>query len=99
MATKSKRQLLREKVTAPRRQRTAADREKMGRDLISRKRAAPPPFERVLILLEPEELRWLDSFVANLKPERRGMSRSKVIRQGIALMKNMDPDELRQQFR
>jgi hypothetical protein len=99
MATKSKRQLLREKVSAPRRKRTPADREKMGRDMISRKRTAPPPFERVLILLEPEELRFLDSFVAALKPELRGISRSKVIRQGIALMKNMDPDELRRQFR
>lgn len=99
MATKSKRQLLHEKVSAPRRKRTPADREKMGRDMISRKRTAPPPFERVLILLEPDELRFVDSFVAALKPELRGISRSKVIRQGIELLKNMDPDELRRQFR
>jgi hypothetical protein len=94
MATKSKRQQLREQVMAPRRRRTPADREKMGRDLISRSRSAPPPQEKVLLILERQELHMLNDLVAKIKPTYRRASRNSLIRCGIAALKGKSPDEL-----
>jgi hypothetical protein len=95
MATKPKRQVLRERTAAPRRKRTAADREKLGRDMISRNRTAPPPYEKVLLLIEREDLAFLNDMVAQLKPIRRRASRNELIRLGIALMKDKSPEEIR----
>jgi hypothetical protein len=52
-----------------------------------------------MFVLEPTDLEWLDTTVAGLKAERRRTSKSELIRLGIAIMKNMHPDELRQQLR
>jgi hypothetical protein len=94
MTTKSKRQVLRERTSAPRRKRTPADREKLGRDMISRNRTAPPPYEKILLLLEPEDLVFLNNMVAKLKAVRRRASRNELLRLGIALLKDKSPEEL-----
>jgi hypothetical protein len=99
MATKSKRQTLRETLAKPRRRRTPADRERMGKDMRLRKRATPPPYQSVLLLLEPQDVTWLDEMVGEIKPLRRRTSRNEMIRLGIALMKDKSPEELRELLR
>jgi ribosomal 50S subunit-associated protein YjgA (DUF615 family) len=96
MATKSKRDQMREGTARPRRRRTATDRKQLGQSLVPR---SPKPLEKVMFVLEPEDLAWLNSTVAGLKSERRRTSKSEMVRLGIALMKKMDPDELRQHLR
>ncbi len=95
MATKSKRQQMREGTSRPRR-RTAADRQKVGESLLS---LQPPQLEKVMFVLDPEDLAWLNTTVAGLKRERRRTNKSEMIRLGIAIMKNMEPDELRRHLR
>jgi hypothetical protein len=98
MATRSKRQILREKVSTSRRKRTSADREKMRKDMLSPKGKAPA-MERILTLLEPDELTFLDKTVAELKPQRRRTSRNELVRLGIAMLRKMEADELLQHLR
>jgi hypothetical protein len=95
MATKSKRQQMREGTARPRR-RTAADRQKVGESLLN---LQPPQLEKVMFVLDPEDLAWLNTTVAGLKRERRRTNKSEMIRLGIAIMKNMEPDELRRHLR
>jgi hypothetical protein len=96
MATKSKREQMREGTTRPRRRRTAADRQKLGESLLTRE---AKPLVKAMFVLEPDDLAWLDTTVGGLKPERRRTNKSEMIRLGIAIMKRMDPEELRQQLR
>jgi hypothetical protein len=93
MTPKSKRQMMREGMSRPGRKRTAADREKLGKDMISG-RKGPPPLEKILLLLEPEELRFLDVLVAELKPARRRTSRNEIIRLGITSLKDKSTEEI-----
>jgi hypothetical protein len=98
MATSSKRDTLRRRAK-PRPRRTPAERAKMGHDMVSRPRTALPALERVLVNFEPQDLKWLNEKVAELKPARRRTSRNELIRLGITIMRNMDPEELRQHLR
>jgi hypothetical protein len=59
----------------------------------------PAPLEKVMFVLEPADLEWLDTTVARIKPGRRRTSKSELMRLGIGIMKNMDPEELRQRLR
>ena len=93
MATKSKRQLLREKVST-RRRRTPERRARLGKDLAIRKRATPPPQQSVLLIVESQELAVLNDIVAKLKPTYRRASRNSLIRCGIAALKGKSLDEL-----
>jgi hypothetical protein len=98
MATKSNRQKL-HAAAKPRQRRTPADRERIGKDMRLRKRATPPPYQSVLLLLEPQDIEWLDQMVDEIKPQRRRTSRNGMIRLGIALTKERTPAELRELLR
>lgn len=98
MATQSKRDTLRRRAK-PRPRRSPAERAKMGHDMVSSTRTTLPSLERVLVNFEPQDLKWLNEKVAELKPARRRTSRNELIRLGIALLRNMNPDELRKHLR
>jgi hypothetical protein len=98
MATQSKRETLRRRAK-PRPRRTPAERAKMGHDMVSSTRTTLPSLERVLVNFEPQDLKWLNEKVAELKPARRRTSRNELIRLGIAILRDMDPDKLRQHLR
>jgi hypothetical protein len=93
MASSSKRRTVRPTVR-PRRQRTAHEREQLGKDMVSRKRAAPPPLAQILLLVEQEDLQWLDATLGQLKPRRRRVSRNALLRLGIVLLKEKNIDDL-----
>ena len=67
--------------------------------MVSSTRTILPSLERVLVNFEPKDLKWLNEKVAELKPARRRTSRNELIRLGIALLRDMDPDELRKHLR
>jgi hypothetical protein len=96
MATTSKRERLRRAVK-PRARRTPAERKKLGQGLLSQKDVKP--LLKIMFVLESHDVDWLNKVVANLKVDRRRTSKSEMVRLGIAIMKKMDPDELRQQLR
>ena len=98
MAPKSKRQKMREGMARPGRKRTPADREKLGKDMISG-RKGPPPLEKILVLLEPDDLKMLDKMVSELKPVRRRTSRNEIIRLGISTLKGKSPEEVQAMLR
>jgi hypothetical protein len=89
---------MREGMARPSRKRTAADREKLGKDMISG-RKGPPPLERILVLLEPEDLKFLDNLVSELKPVRRRTSRNEMIRLGLTSLKGKSPEEVHEMLR
>ena len=89
---------MREGLAKQRRRRTRADREKMRKDMLSPKGKAPA-MARILTLLEPVELTFLDKTVAELKPQRRRTSRNELVRLGVALLRKMEAEELLQHLR
>jgi hypothetical protein len=93
MASSSKRRTARPTVT-PRRKRTAHEREQLGKAMVSRKRGTPPPLAPILLLVEPEDLQWLDATLGQLKPRRRRVSRNALLRLGIVLLKEKNIDDL-----
>lgn len=97
MATKSRRNRLVNAVKKPKSRRTPTERRKLGQGLLSPK--ALKPLEKVMFVLEPGDLDWLNKTVAGLKAERRRTSKSEMVRLGIAIMKKMPPDELREELR
>ena len=96
MATTSKRQQMREGLSRSRKRRPASGRAKTVKRVV---RSGPQPLEKVMFVIEPADLAWLNTAVTELKAVRRRTSKSEMIRLGIAIMKKMDPDELRQQLR
>jgi hypothetical protein len=96
MAIPSKRQKTRVRLSRSRRRQAAAPRRKAVKSAAA---PEPPPLEKVMFVIEPADLAYLNTTVASLKAERRRTSKSELIRLGIAIMKNMDPDELRQHLR
>jgi hypothetical protein len=89
--TKSK---LRTRATKPR-QRSREEREKLGKDMLSKNRDRRlRELERVLLLLEPHDFKWLNEAVAEIKYERRRTSRNELIRVGISLAKEKSREEL-----
>jgi hypothetical protein len=97
MATTSKRDRLRSAVNKPRARRTPAERQKLGQGLLSKKDVKP--LLKIMFVMEAQDIDWLNKVVADLKPERRRTSKSEMMRLGVAIMKKMDPDELRQHLR
>jgi len=83
-------------MSRSRRRRPSAPRRKAGKSAAAHE---PPPLEKVMFVIEPADLAYLNTTVANLKAERRRTSKSELIRLGIAIMQNMDPGELRQHLR
>ena len=83
-------------MSRSRRRRPTAGRAKTVKSVV---KPAPQPLEKVMFVIEPADLAWLNSAVADLKTVRRRTSKSEMIRLGIAIMKKMGPDELRQQLR
>jgi hypothetical protein len=99
MATTSKRQVLRSAVSRTRKKRSKAEVDKLGEGLLSSKKKVPveqKDLARVQLLLEQQDLHWLDATVAQIKPERRSTNRNEVIRLGITLIKQKSPEELRE---
>jgi hypothetical protein len=99
MARRPHRQVKKRLATPSPRRRAAA--------LASREReAAHPVFSgssaserKLLVSLEPEDLEWLNTTVATLKSTRRRTSKSEMIRAGLALMRKMTLDQLRELLR
>lgn len=92
---KTKREILREAVSKPRRQLTPTEREHLGKTLLSPK----SELRKALFVLEAKDLEWLDMTVATLKSTRRRTNKSEMIKLGIALMKEKSPEELRDLLR
>ena len=57
------------------------------------------PVRKALFVLDVEDMEWLDSTVTQLKRKRRKTNKSELMRLGIALMKRLSEEELRQQLR
>lgn len=76
--------------------RPSAQRTKTVKTVVT---PGPKPLEKVMFVIEPPDLAWLNTAVTELKAVRRRTSKSELIRLGIAMMKKMDPEELRQQLR
>jgi hypothetical protein len=67
--------------------------------MVSRKRGAPPPLAPILLVVEPEDLQWLDATLGQLKPRRRRVSRNALLRLGISLLKEKNLDDLETMLR
>jgi hypothetical protein len=52
-----------------------------------------------MFVIEPSDLAWLNTAVSELKAVRRRTSKSELMRLAIAIMKKMDPEELREQLK
>jgi hypothetical protein len=96
MATPSKRQQTRDRPPRSNRRRTSRASQKGVKGAGT---LVPQPLEKVMFVLEPADVAWLDATVAGLKAGRRRTSKSELMRLGIAIMKKLDPQELRQQLR
>jgi hypothetical protein len=92
---KSKRDMLRDVASGRRRTRTSEEREDMRVNLLG----PESPVRKALFVLDVEDLEWLDSTVTQLKRKRRKTNKSELMRLGIALMKRLSEEELRQQLR
>jgi hypothetical protein len=92
---KSKRDMLRDVASGRRRTRTSEEREDMRVNLLGPEN----PVRKALFVLDVEDLEWLDSTVTQLKRKRRKTNKSELMRLGIALMKRLSEEELRQQLR
>ncbi len=92
---KSKRDMLRDVASGRRRTRTSEEREDMRVNLLG----PESPVRKALFVLDVEDLEWLDSTVTQLKRKRRRTNKSELMRLGIALMKRLSEEELRQQLR
>jgi hypothetical protein len=53
----------------------------------------------ILLLVEPEDLQWLDATLGQLKPRRRRVSRNALLRLGISLLKEKNLDDLETMLR
>jgi hypothetical protein len=93
--TKSKRALMRDGASGRRRTRTSEEREDMRVSLIGPESTV----RKALFVLDIEDLEWLDVTVAHLKRKRRKTNKSELMRLGIALMKRLSEEELRQHLR
>jgi hypothetical protein len=96
MASTSKRQQMREGMSRSRKRRPTSGRAKTVKRVV---RPTPQPLEKVMFVIEPADLAWLNTAVTELKAVRRRTSKSEMIRLGIAIMKKMDTEELRQHLR
>ena len=92
---KSKRDMLRDVASGRRRTRTSEEREDMRVNLLG----PESPVRKALFVLDVEDLEWLDSTVTQLKRKRRRTNKSELMRLGIAIMKRLSEEELRQQLR
>ena len=92
---KSKRDMMRDVASGRRRGRTSEEREDMRVNLLG----PESPVRKALFVLDVEDLEWLDSTVAQLKRKRRRTNKSELMRLGIALMKRLSEEELRQHLR
>ena len=92
---KSKLDLLRDVASGRRRTRTSEEREDMRVNLLG----PESPVRKALFVLDIEDLEWLDATVVQLKRKRRRTNKSELMRLGIALMKRLSEEELRQQLR
>ena len=95
VTAKSKRDMLRDVASGRRRTRTSEEREDMRVNLLG----PESPVRKALFVLDVEDLEWLDSTVAQLKRKRRRTNKSELMRLGIALMKRLSEEELRQHLR
>ena len=59
----------------------------------------PHSLQRVMSTLEPDEVTWLDTTVARLKSVRRRTNKSEMVRLGLSVLRQRDPDELRELLR
>jgi hypothetical protein len=96
MATTSKREQMREGMSRSRRRHPSSQRVKTMKTVVT---PGPKPLEKVMFVIEPSDLAWLNTAVTELKAVRRRTSKSELMRLAIAIMKKMDPEELRQQLR
>ncbi len=87
---KTKREVLREAVSKPRRQLTPKEREHLGKTLLSPK----SELRKALFVLEAKDLEWLDMTVATLKSTRRRTNKSEMMKLGLSLLKQKSPEEL-----
>jgi hypothetical protein len=92
---KSKRDMMRDVASGRRRTRTSEEREDMRVNLLG----PESPVRKALFVLDVEDLEWLDSTVTQLKRKRRRTNKSELMRLGVALMKRLSEEELRQQLR
>jgi len=92
---KTKRDMMRDVASGRRRARTSEEREDIRVNLLG----PESPVRKALFVLAAEDLEWLDSTVAHLKRKRRRTNKSELVRLGIALIKQLSEDELRQQLR
>jgi hypothetical protein len=92
---KSKRDMMRDVASGRRRTRTSEEREDLRVNLLG----PESPVRKALFVLDVEDLEWLDSTVTQLKRKRRKTNKSELMRLGIALMKRLSEEELRQQLR
>jgi hypothetical protein len=92
---KSKRDMMRDVASGRRRTRTSEEREDMRVNLLG----PESPVRKALFVLDVEDMEWLDSTVTQLKRKRRKTNKSELMRLGIALMKRLSEEELRQQLR
>jgi hypothetical protein len=92
---KSKRDMLRDVASGRRRTRTSEEREDIRVNLLGPESSV----RKALFVLDVEDLEWLDSTVTQLKRKRRKTNKSELMRLGIALMKRLSEEELRQQLR
>lgn len=91
MATsKTKKDILREAVSRPRRQLTPEEREDLGKNLLSPKSS----LRKALFVIEAPDLEWLDMTVAKLKSKRRRSNKSEMVKLGLSLLKQKSPEEL-----
>jgi hypothetical protein len=58
-----------------------------------------PALERVMFTLERDDMMWLNTTVAQLKRTRRRTTKSEMVRLGISVLRQRDPDELRDLLR
>jgi hypothetical protein len=96
MATTSKRQQMREGMSRSRRRHPSSQRAKTVKTVVT---PGLKPLEKVMFVIEASDLAWLNTAVSELKAVRRRTSKSELMRLAIAIMKKMDPEELRQQLR
>jgi hypothetical protein len=92
---KSKRDMMREVAAGRHRGRTSEEREDMRVNLLGPESS----IRKALFVLDAEDLEWLDATVTSLKRKRRKTNKSELIRLGIALMKQLSEEELRQHLR
>ena len=76
---------------------TPENKEDLGKQFLGPNATAS--FQKTLVTLEKTDLEWLDATLREIRKNRRRTSKSDLMRVGVALLKEKNPEELCQLVR